>query len=142
MNLLLRQDRTRKELSDRLSRAGFSEEASGYALEYVESFGYINDKRYAQNYVAFHKSELSARELRYKLTGKGIPPEILSEVFMEYEPEDEEEALRLKLEKRLRGKRLSDMDAAEKNKVVSYLTRKGYHLTAVKRMMRERERRE
>jgi regulatory protein len=142
MNLLLRQDRTRKELSDRLSRAGFSEEAIGYALEYVESFGYVNDKRYAQNYVAFHKGELSARELRYKLTGKGVPPEILSEVFTEYEPEDEEDALCRKLEKRLRGKRLSDMDAAEKNKVVSYLTRKGYRLTAVKRMMQEWEHQE
>ena len=33
MNLLLQQDRTRKELLDRLYRAGFSKEASRVALE-------------------------------------------------------------------------------------------------------------
>ena len=47
MKLLLQQDRTRKELQDRLYRAGFSERAAEYALAYVSGYGYIDDFRYA-----------------------------------------------------------------------------------------------
>jgi regulatory protein len=139
MNLLLRQDRTKKELTERLYRAGFSEEASAYALEYVESFGYIDDRRYAENYLIFHKAEQSAKELRFKMIKKGVPPEILSEVLFEYTKNDEETALRAKLEKKLRGRRLSDMDFAEKNKIIAYLTRKGFSFTNVTKIMREIE---
>lgn len=142
MSLLLQQDRTRRELSDRLYRAGFSEDASRYALEYVESFGYIDDFRYASNYLSFHKGARSKKELRYKLMERGVPPEVIAEAFAEYEPGDEEEALQTQLRKRLRGKKLAEMDFPEKNKVVSYLARKGYPLPAVKRIMKEWEEQE
>lgn len=139
MNLLLCQDRTRKELADRLYRAGFSEEASDYAMAYVESFGYIDDFRYASNYLACHKGERSGKELRYKLLGRGIPREILSEVFQEYEAEDEERALERQLAKRLRGRCVSELETAEKNKVTAYLVRKGYPAAKVKRVMQQQE---
>lgn len=133
MDLLLRQDRTKKELSERLYRAGFSEEASRYAMEYVEGFGYINDARYAANYISFHKGKRSKKELRYKLMGRGIPPEILAEAFLEYCPEDEEEALANQLEKQLRGRLPSEISWEEKNKVIRRLAQKGYSLTAIKK---------
>lgn len=133
MDLLLRQDRTKKELSERLYRAGFSEEASRYAMEYVEGFGYINDARYAANYISLHKGKRSKKELRYKLMGRGIPPEILAEVFLEYCPEDEEEALANQLEKQLRGRLPSEISWEEKNKVIRRLAQKGYSLTAIKK---------
>ena len=41
MRLLLQQDRTEKELRDRLYRAGFSETASEAAMQYVSGFGYF-----------------------------------------------------------------------------------------------------
>ena len=50
MRLLLQQDRTEKELRDRLYRAGFSETASEAAMQYVSGFGYLDDRRYAENY--------------------------------------------------------------------------------------------
>ena len=49
MNLLLQQDRTRKELLDRLYRAGFSERASTYAMEYV-IIRYIREVTYIEMY--------------------------------------------------------------------------------------------
>ena len=48
MRLLLQQDRTEKELRDRLYRAGFSETASEAAMQYVSGFGYLDDRRYAE----------------------------------------------------------------------------------------------
>lgn len=139
MNLLLSQDRTRKELQDRLYRAGFSEKASEYAVNYAMAFGYIDDLRYAANYLSFHKGNRSRKELRYKLMNKGVPPEVIAEAFMEYEAEDEREALRHMLCKRLKGRHLSSMDYPEKNKITSYLARKGYAISAIRTIMKEWE---
>lgn len=139
MNLLLQQDRTRKELQDRLYRAGFSERASTYAMEYVIGFGYINDLRYAENYISFHKGNRSGKELRYKLQNKGVEEDVLALAFESYEEEDEQTALTHLLKKRLKGKRLSDMDYSDKNKVIAYLARKGFSLPLVKRVMKQQE---
>lgn len=139
MNLLLTQDRTRKELQERLYRAGFSEQASSYAMDYVTGFGYIDDLRYAVNYISFHKKKRSRKELRYKLMNKGVEPDVIAVALEDYEPEDEQEALRSVLGKRLKGRRLSEADRKEKNKVTAYLAGKGYPLPAIKHIMREQE---
>ena len=137
MNLLLQQDRTKKNLLDRLYHAGFSEKASAYALQYVIQFGYVDDLRYAQNYISYHKGERSRKELRYKLMDRGVPPEIITEAFLEYEEEDEYEALRKMLKKRLKGKCLSELDYPAREKAAAYLARKGYALPAIRSVMRE-----
>lgn len=139
MNLLLQQDRTKKELQDRLYRAGFSEKAAAYAMNYVMSFGYIDDLRYASNYLAFHKGNRSRKELRYKLMNKGVPPEVIAEAFLEYEEEDERTALRHMLRKRLKGRMLSRLDFQEKSKITAYLGRKGYALPVICSIMKEQE---
>lgn len=139
MNLLLQQDRTRKELQDRLYRAGFSEWASTYAMEYVIGFGYINDLRYAENYISFHKGNRSKKELRYKLLNKGVEEDVLALAFESYEEEDEQVALAHLLKKRLNGRKLSDMEYPDKNKVTAYLARKGFSLPLVKRAMKQQE---
>lgn len=137
MNLLLQQDRTKKELQDRLYRAGFSEQASAYAMDYVTGFGYIDDLRYARNYISFHKGNRSKKELRYKLMNRGVEPEVLAVALEEYESEDEQNALSRLLIKRLKGKQLSDLEYAEQNKITAYLARKGFALPAIRRVMQE-----
>lgn len=137
MNLLLQQDRTTKELQDRLYRVGFSEQAVAYAMEYVTSFGYLDDVRYAVNYISFHKGNRSKKELHYKLLNKGIDAETLALAWEDYEPADEQEALAHLLRKRLKGKSLAEMDYTERNKVTAYLARKGFALPAIRRAMQE-----
>lgn len=137
MDLLLQQDRTEKNLRDRLYRSGFSEKASEYAIQYVVHFGYVDDLRYAQNYISFHKGNHSKKEMRYKLMDRGVPPELVAEAFLEYEEEAEYGALRSLLAKRLKGQRLSDMDYPARDKMVAYFARKGYSLSSVRAVMRE-----
>lgn len=139
MDLLLRQDRTKKNLLDRLYRAGYSERASEYAIQYVASFGYVDDLRYAQNYIACHKDSRSRKELRYKLMERGVSSETVEEAFLEYEEEDEYEALRKMLKKRLKGKQISGMDHTARDKTAAYLVRKGFALPAVYAVMAEEE---
>lgn len=136
MSLLLQQDRTYNELQERLCRVGFSEQAVESAMSYVMSYGYIDDYRYASNYILFHKKSRSRKELWHKLKNKGIESDILTQVFEEYESSDEEEAIHNCLTKRLKSKRVSDLSYEEQNKVIGYLARKGYALPAIKRVMR------
>ena len=48
MQLLLYRQRTEKELREKLYEKGFSENASEAAIAYVKSFGYLDDRRYAE----------------------------------------------------------------------------------------------
>ena len=53
MSLLKYQDRTKKELKERLMRAEFPEFITEGAVAYVESFGYINDEEYVRRYMEY-----------------------------------------------------------------------------------------
>ena len=63
MLLLEHMDRTEKGLSDRLRQAGFSAEAVEGAMNYVRSYGYLNDERYAENYIAFRMESKSRQKI-------------------------------------------------------------------------------
>ena len=52
MYLLLRQMRTKKELEDKLRKDGYPERAIEEAVSYVESFHYIDDRAYVEQYLA------------------------------------------------------------------------------------------
>lgn len=134
MALLLFKDRTRQELMTRLYRAGFSETASLEAMDYVEQFGYINDRRYVENYVMFQKGKKSRREMVYQLTERGIEGDIISEVLEECEYDGEQEAVRMLLKKKLKGRRLCETSYEERQKMMAYLGRKGYEFHTIKKV--------
>ena len=52
MRLLEHMPRTEKGLTDRLIQEGFAPEAVQDALDYVRSFGYLNDRQYAESYIS------------------------------------------------------------------------------------------
>ena len=83
MELIAYQDRTEKELKERLYRAGFSEKAAEEAMNYVMSFGYINDRRYVENYLMFQSGKRSKKEIIYRLQQKGIPSDLIEEILEE-----------------------------------------------------------
>ena len=134
MDLLLQQDRTEKNIRDRLYRAGFSEMASSEAMEYVERFGYINDRRYVENYIMFQKGKKSRREMVYQLTERGIGGELISEVLKECDYDGEQEAIRMLLKKKLKGRLLCETAYEERQKIMAYLGRKGYEFHTIKKV--------
>lgn len=134
MALLLHRDRTRRELADRLYRAGFSEQAAQEAMEYVERYGYINDRRYAERYVMFQKKKRSKKELAYQLTERGIAKEIVSQVLEEGEYDGEEDAVRCLVAKRLKEREFAEVSFEERQKIAAYLGRKGYDFHVIKKV--------
>lgn len=134
MQLLLYKDRTERELSERLKQTGFSEQAVRAAMEYVESFGYIDDLRYATNYVSFRRESKSRREIIYKLREKGVADNTIEQA-LEEEYQGEGEAIRNLLGKRLKGKKIEELERRERDKHIAYLCRKGYSYSEIQRAL-------
>lgn len=84
MSLLKSKDYSEKELSDKLKSAYYPESAVDKAIEYVKSYGYIDDNRYAVNYLTFKASGRSRNQIMGFLHQKGISSDIIQRVCEEY----------------------------------------------------------
>ena len=67
LNLLKSSDRTEAQLRRCLTMDGYPREVTEDALEYAASYNYINDSRYAENYVRQMAGKKSLREIELKL---------------------------------------------------------------------------
>ena len=85
LRLLEHMDRTEKGLTDRLLRAGFSEELAEDAVSYVKDYGYINDRRYALNYIMYRIHDKSRQKIFQELSGKGIDRQTIQDTWEEAE---------------------------------------------------------
>lgn len=123
MNLLLYKDRTEKELQKRLEECDFAPEEISEAMEYVRSFGYLNDRKYAENYILTYRMKKSRSMIVHELRERGIE-EIHIEAAEELFPEDESDpAFELLKKKAGEPHRLEDK---ELRRCVGYLGRRGY----------------
>ena len=125
LSLLNYMDRTESQLRQKLKEKSFNEKAIDEAVEYVKSFGYINDVGYAERYILNRQMSKSKREIYAALCQKGICREDI-ELAMEscYEAEDEFAAiLRLCEKKHFVAEEATD---TEKRRMYQYLLRKGF----------------
>ena len=122
--LLTDMDRTEKELYDRLKKTGYSEETVNAAMEYVKSFGYIDDVRYARKYIEIFRDRKSRRKMMYDMAAKGVDREVIENAFLEYPEYDETALIRRLAEKKLRGRDLTEPGVWQKT--AAYLARRGF----------------
>ena len=127
LQLLEYKDRTVKGLSDRLRQAGFSDEAVRDAVCYMASFGYLNDERYAENYIRFHHAGSSRKKLTAQLSRLGVDIHTVAqawETVMLDESHDERAQLRHLMEKKYGSKPTSD--PVELRRRIGYFARRGF----------------
>ena len=127
MLLLEHMDRTEKGLSDRLRQAGFSAEAVEDAMNYVRSYGYLNDLRYAENYISFRINSKSRQKILQELAGKGIDRETALSAWesaAEVETPDELAVLRSTVLKKYQEETVLDENAMRR--LQGFLLRRGF----------------
>lgn len=81
MNLLVKSDKTETELKRKLKQAGYGEAVSEGAIEYVRGFHYIDELRTAESYIRTKMDFSSEKEIRYKLSEKGIDTETIDMAY-------------------------------------------------------------
>lgn len=101
MHLLEDMDRTESALREKLRQGLYPSDVTEAAIEYVKSFGYLDDVRYAENFVRSRQNVKSKKEIGTALLQKGISSEIAKRAMeICYEEMGEEEAIRKILRKK------------------------------------------
>lgn len=134
MHLLTDMDRTESQLRTKLKQGLYPDEIVEQALNYVKSFGYVEDENYAKRFVDSKKSVKSRKEIYAALCQKGIAKETIERAMEAcYEEEGEQEAIRRILKK----KHFFDKPAteAERTKIYGYLMRKGFRCEDIRQVI-------
>ena len=137
MHLLESMDRTRAELEKKLQSSEYPREAVDAALEYVTSFGYLDDKRYARHYVEYKKQGRGKARLKMELTQKGVDRSIIEEVLEEADLDDCRDTIRELVRKKRRGD--GPMDDKERQRIYGFLMRKGFSSSDILSVLKEKE---
>lgn len=132
MSLLKYTDRTEWQLRDKLAAKGFSQEAVDDAVEYVKSFHYLDDYRYAVHFVEIHHEQRSRQRMRQDMYQRHVPEEYI-DLALEEICENDEIALQGALRKLTKGE--TEFSYEEKQKIAAKLYRKGFRLGDIKRAL-------
>ena len=77
MHILERTDKTEAQLRRKLEESEYPKEAVESAIAYVTSYGYLDDRRYAEHYIEWKKQGKGKLRLKMELVQKGISREII-----------------------------------------------------------------
>lgn len=88
MNLLQIRDYTEKQLRDKLLGGGYPETVADQAIEYVKSFRYIDDLRYAGDYLTAFEGRRSLRRMEQDLQQRGISRAIIEQAVAAWQQQD------------------------------------------------------
>ena len=131
--LLERMDRTEQELRRKLEE-NYSEEVVEEAVEYVKSYHYIDDLRYAKNYISCKSTGKSRRQIEQELLlKKGISREILRQAYEESEVPDERLLIRHWMEKKKIDPQTADR--GELQRFYRFLCRRGFRTEDIRRAL-------
>lgn len=132
MRLLEHMDRTEKGLEEKLRQADFSDEAVSDAISYVKSFGYINDRHYAEVYIRGRIHTRSQKQIFQELMKKGIDREMIRdawEAVAELEEPDEREMIRSEILKKYSPG--EELDEKSMRRLQGYFARRGFRFEDV-----------
>ncbi len=129
MSLLQHMDRSEWELCFKLEKAGFSEEAVTEAIEYVKSFHYIDDKRYAVRFAEIYRESRSIARIRQDLQKKHIPEDIITLALEEIDYDDS--AALKKAMRKLLENHTGELSYDDRQKLSAKLYRRGFHMDQI-----------
>ena len=135
MHLLEKQDRSEKNLRDKLKEGGYSEDIIDAAIDYINSYGYLDDARMAASHIRFYQDSRSKQRLRQDLMNKGVSSEVIDRVMEEEYTGSEEELI-----KRLLEKKKYDPDTAtyeDRGKIYRFLASKGFSSESINRVLKQ-----
>lgn len=137
MNLLQTRDYTKKQMTDKLRQGGYPEAVIMQALSYVESYGYINDERYARSYIKYHMQDRSRTRIEQDLYKKGIDKALIGRCFDKLQEEGQSIDEFVLIRKLLQKKKFRPEEASyeERQKMYAFLYRKGFRQDVISRAL-------
>lgn len=141
MNLLMGREYTKEELCRKLTSGCYPEQIMKDAIDYVESYGYIDDRRYALSYITYHEGDKNRRQIEQKLMQKGISKDTLEKAWQEWEEKGGRQDEQAMIEKLLRKRHYmrETADPKEQQRTYAFLMRKGFSGEAIRKAMNVRD---
>ena len=127
-------------LRQKLLKSYYPTEAVDSAIRYAINNKFIDDRRYAFNYVSFKAENKSRKYIENRLKIKGIDVNLIEAACEEYYCDnDNAELIQIEklIKKKLSGKIVSEITYEEKQKIFSYLYRKGYTIDCINKAFNE-----
>lgn len=134
MHILEKRDKTEKQLRDKLLENRYPVEVIETAIEYVKSYGYIDDTSYARRYIEYRIKNKSRKQLKMELYAKGISNEIICQVLEEFE-DGEGETIKALILKKTRTPWM--LETSAKKKLQMSLMRKGFTYSEIEKAFSE-----
>jgi regulatory protein len=121
MDYLSRGQRTEREIADKLKEKKFHYKAVSNILSRLKELDYINDEKYAKDYVAYYGGSRGKIRLKSELFLKGVDRRYIDEAVAELKDEDESclEIARRRLDGKI-------PEGKEKEKLIRFLLARGY----------------
>jgi len=125
--LLGQMDRTEAQIRQKLQQGGYPEGIIEEAIAYATDAHYLDDARYARNYVRSQQEKKSREQMRMSLYRKGIRRELAEQALeSEYILEDEQELILKWVQKKNYPGETASLK--EKRRICQFLMRKGFHM--------------
>ena len=130
--------RSRSELADKLRSKNVPDDVATRLLDGFEEGGLVDDEAVARSWVESRQAGkgLARRALAQELRRKGVDDEVAREVLDEVDPDDEVEAARVLVRRKLRTVARLDHQVAVR-RLAGMLARKGYPAGVAFRVVRE-----
>lgn len=134
LHLLEQMDRTEKQLRDKLLANEYPQSCIDGAIAYVKGFHYLDDSRYASNYVRFSQEKMSKVQMKQKLMQKGIASSVIADAIEEAYVADEMEQIMALLRKRKFVP--EEADEKEFQRTYQYVMRRGFKSSDILKAMK------
>ncbi len=133
MNLLQKKDYTESKLREKLREGQYSDDCIDAAIEYVKSYKYLDDERFARYYITYQMELRSRNRILQDLMNKGISKDLCERLLNEIYEENSSDVETEQIQKLLIKKHYSeDMEYKDKQKVIAFLLRRGYSMESIK----------
>jgi regulatory protein len=138
MNLLMKKEYTEFELRKKLDDGDYPETVIDEAIEYITSYKYLDDLRYATDYITAHEDTRSRRRIEQDLMNKGISKTTMEKAWNNWEnlggEQNEEAMINKLLDKRKYNPQTADIK--EQQRTYAFLMRKGFNSDIVQKSMK------
>lgn len=135
--LLKDSDKTEQQIREKLEQGFYPNSVIELVIAFAKQYHYIDDERFARNFIEVKEKSLSRKEIEWKLARKGISREICRIIFEEREGHAQEEALERLIRKKIGN--FSTITPEKRQKICAYLMRKGFSYEEIQRKVAEIE---
>lgn len=137
MNLLKSRSYTTAQLREKLEKGGYPFQIVEEAIQYVSSFGYVNDSQYALDYIEYHKESRSRNRIYTDLLKKGISGNIIAAAWEDAVGSDTPALEKGQIIQWMNKKHFTVQESTpkEQQKMMAFLYRKGFSIEAIRSVL-------